>query len=147
MSPIRKFVVAVGLVVVLFGAITLLALEGGEVVVLRTRTVDGGWRETRIWVADDDGMPLIEAASEERPFFRDLQRDPRVELERAGATERRIAIVLEPREGHELVRARLRQKYGWKDWWIGWIADTSESRGVRLRGEDEPRGRDAFDRR
>ncbi len=126
-----------GLVVLLLGGITLVALEGGEVVVLRTRTADGSWRETRIWTADDDGMPLIEAASEARPFFRDLQRDPHVELERAGTTEKHVAVVLEPREGHELVRARLREKYGWKDWWIGWFADTSGSRGIRLRGDGD----------
>jgi hypothetical protein len=26
----------------------------------------------------------------------------------------------------------LRARYGWRDWWIGWLADTRASRALRL---------------
>ena len=111
---------------------TGIALESGEVAVLYTRTADGSWRATRVWVADDDGRPLIEAASPDRPFHRDIERDPNVELERDGARRPLRATVLAQPDGHRRIRAALRAKYGWKDWWIGWLADTSESLAIRL---------------
>jgi len=117
---------------VIFAAITLYALEGREVVVVRTRTPDGGTRETRTWVADADGVAWVEAASPERPFFQQLVAHPDVELRRAGNVRRYRALPVPNPEGHERIRALLAQKYGWADWWIGLLTDTSRSVAVRL---------------
>jgi hypothetical protein len=115
-----------------FGAVTLYALEGHEVVVLRTRAADGAWRGTRTWVADDDGAVWIEAAVAERPFFQQLLADPNVELDRGGRVQRYRAEPQPNPEGHERIRGLLAEKYGWADWWVGLLQDTSGSIAIRL---------------
>ena len=121
--------VALGVVV---AVVTLLALEGGEVVILRTRGKGGEVRETRTWIADDAGGAWIEAATPSRPFFWDVVQNPKVEVWRAGRWQRCHAMVAANPAGHERVRRLLAEKYGWKDRWIGMFADTSESLGLRL---------------
>ena len=116
----------------IFAAITLYALEGHEVVVVRTRTPNGATRETRTWVADEDGAVWVESATPERPFFQQLLANPDVQLERAGTERRYHAVPVPNPEGHERIRALLAQKYGWADWWIGLLTDTSRSVAVRL---------------
>jgi hypothetical protein len=120
------------LVALAFAAITLYALEGREVVVLRTRAPDGALRETRTWVVDADGALWIEAAFAERPFLQQLLADPEVELERAGRVRRYRALPVPNPEGHERIRRLLADKYGWADWWVGLLQDTSGSIAVRL---------------
>jgi hypothetical protein len=123
--------VAVGGALV-FGVVTLVALEGREVVVVHTRAADGPARATRTWVADADGATWIEAANPERPFLRDLESRPEMELERGGAVTRcRAAIVPNP-AGHRRIRDLLATRYGWADCWIGLVADTRRSVAVRL---------------
>jgi hypothetical protein len=114
------------------GALTLYALEGLEVVVLRTHAPDGSTRETRTWVADDDGAMWIEAAFAERPFFQQILVDPAVEIVRGGAARRCRAVPVANPDGHRRIRALLAQKYGWADWWVGWLQDTSRSVAVRI---------------
>jgi len=118
-----------------FASVTLVALEGSEVVVLRTVAVDGTLRRTRAWVADYEGAAHIEAANPERELLRDIAAHPSVELERQGAVLNLRASVLAQPAGHDLIRALLRQKYGWKDAWIGYLTDTSASLAVRLDAE------------
>lgn len=115
-----------------FTAVTLIALEGREVVVLRTFSADGQTRATRTWVADYQGSPFIEAANPEREFLRDIQRNPSVELVRQGSTQRLRATVLPQPLGHETIRHLLRQKYAWADRWIALLTDTSNSLAIRL---------------
>ncbi|MCW5893112.1 MAG: hypothetical protein KIT14_21565 [bacterium] len=118
--------------------VTAMALEGGEVVELRTRGPDGAARVTRVWIADDGGAEWIEAASPERPFLEDVARDPDVALVRGGAAEPRRATIVAGPEGHARIRALLRRRYGWADRWIGMLADTSRSVAVRLERESPP---------
>jgi hypothetical protein len=123
-----------------FALVTAMALEGNEVVQLRTLGPDGSARVTRVWVADDDGAEWIEAASPDRPFLQDIARDPQVELVRGDAVEPRRATVIGGAEGHEKIRALLRQRYGWADRWVGMLTDTSHSLAVRLDREPTPGG-------
>ena len=51
---LRSIVAVVMVLVVGFAAITLTALEGNEVVVVRTHEATGGVRETRVWVAEQE---------------------------------------------------------------------------------------------
>lgn len=127
----RWIAIAAAVVVGGLGAGTLAALEGGEVVVLRTGP-PGTRRETRTWIADEDGAWWVEAANPARPFLRDVRADGRVEVRRFDRWHRcRAETVAEP-GGHARIRRLLRARYGWRDWWIGWLADTSASRAVRL---------------
>lgn len=114
------------------GIVTFVAVEGQEVVVLRTERSDGSIRRTRIWIAEEDGVPWIEAANPERAFYADLLARPDAELERRGEIDRYRATPLPGPEGHEKIRALLRAKYGWADRWLGLVVDTSRSLAIRL---------------
>ena len=126
---------AVLLAALAFGGLTLYALEGQVVVVVRTHAPDGSLRETRTWVADDDGALWIEAAFVERPFYQQMLADPSVEIVRDGVTRRGRAVLVPNPDGHRHVRALLASKYGWADCWVGWLQDTSRSVAVRIEPE------------
>ena len=116
----------------LCAAVTLYALEGREVVVLRTSDDRGAPRETRVWIADEGDHAWIEAATPEREFYRDLLARPEAELIRGGSTSR---VRAEPVPGpgpQQHLRALLRAKYGLADWWVGLLQDTSRSVAVRV---------------
>ena len=123
---------ALCLAALVFGAITLYALEGHEVIVLRTHAPDGTTRATHTWVADDGGALWVEAAFAERPFFQHLLANPAVEVERGGAIRSYRATPVPNPDGHVRIRALLAQKYGWADCWVGLLQDTSQSVAVRL---------------
>ena len=114
------------------GVVTLLALEGREVVVIRTFGNAGTVRQTRTWVADDGDYTYVEAANPERPFLHDLIEHPDIEMRRNGAIHRCRARPLANPDGHVRIRRLLAQKYGWADWWIGRLTDTSGSLAVEL---------------
>jgi hypothetical protein len=119
--------------VLLFGVVTGWALESGEVVVLRTCDADGALHETRVWLAaDESGALWIEAANPERRWYQDLLARPEVEIVRDGIPERRHAVPLPGPGGHAIVRRLLAARYGLRDCWIGLLADTSRSVGIRL---------------
>ena len=120
-----------------FAAVTLAALEGREVVVLRTFDAHGQARETRTWIADADGYAWIEAANPQRPFLLQIETNPEVELRRSGSRHRCRAVVLPGPDGHQRIRRLLAAKYGWADRWIGWLTDTSGSLAVRLECRQE----------
>lgn len=127
----RALALAAG-VAVSVGLFTTWALEGREVVVLRTHGPDGAVRSTRTWIADADGSEWVEAANPERPFLLDLRGNPRLRVERGGRVEERVATVIEGEAGHRRIRSLLRARYGVADAWIGLLADTSRSVAVRL---------------
>ena len=125
----------------LFAGVTLVALEGREVVVLRTTGAHGGTRATRIWIADYEGAAWIEAANPDREFYRHILEHPEVELVRNGAARRYHAVPVTGSDGHKLIRSLLAEKYGLADRWIGLLADTSASIAIRLEPRDGgPRG-------
>jgi hypothetical protein len=129
---VRRLALGAFAVAVVFVAVTLLALEGGEVVVLRTFDGQRRPRETRTWIADADGAAWIEAASPERPFLGELAANPAVELRRGGVWRACRAEMRPNPEGHVRIRALLGARYGWADRWIGMLADTSRSAAVRV---------------
>lgn len=134
-EPVTRTRIILGTVLgiaVLFTAVTLLALEGREVVVLRTFDARGQARETRTWVADEDGYTWIEAANSERPFLLQLQAKPEVELRRGGRLQHCRASAISNPDGHQRIRRLLTAKYGWADGWVGLLTDTSGSLAVRL---------------
>lgn len=129
---LRRGVLLIALATVLFAAITLVALEGVEVVVVRTVDARGVARETRTWIADYDGAMWLEAASPERPFLQHVNANPQLQLSRGGRTLNCRGVVVPNPEGHLRIRALLAERYGWADWWIGRLTDTSVSVALRL---------------
>jgi hypothetical protein len=132
---VRLVALASGLLLVAalaFGAVTLFALEGREVVIVHTRAADGTERQTRTWIADRDGDAWIEAATPERPFYQQLLAQPEVEIERGGVERRYRAVPVPNPQGHVDIRTQLAEKYGWADAWIGLLTDTSDSIEIRL---------------
>ena len=134
MSSDRRILAGIALLALLallFGALTWTALELREVVVIRTRGNDGSLRETRIWIAEEDGSWWLEAASPESAWYRDVIIEPRVEIVRGDrAVPARVTPIPGP-EGHRKIRRLFRQKYGLADAWIGLIQDGSRSIAVR----------------
>lgn len=131
-----RFVGGVALAVVAFGVVTAIALEGVEVVELRTHDDTGATRTTRVWIADADGAAWVEAATPDRPFLRDLMADPRLEVVRDGRVVAMRATPEPGAAGHERIRRLLAEKYGWADAWIALVADTSGSVAIRLEPAD-----------
>ena len=132
---LRRLAAVLAAAVLGFAGVTLLALEGREVVQLRTVTPEGSVRRTRTWVADADGAMWVEAANVQRPFLLDLGAHPDIELVRGGTVLPVRAVVVPGLDAHRKIRSLLAEKYGWADRWIGLLADTSHSEAVRL----EPR--------
>lgn len=127
-----RVLVALAIAAALFGAVTWMAVETSEVAVLRTRTPEGGFDETRVWVADAEGAAFIEAATPERPWYQSLRTYPDIELLRDGAPLRYRATPEPGPEGRARIRSMLREKYGWADWWVSLLQDTSDSVLIRL---------------
>ena len=123
---------AIAVIAAAAGATTWWALEGHEVVVIHTVSAAGSPRATRVWIADEGEFSWIEAATPERPFYRDLLTNPRVELDRHGHRSRLLAEPIPNPDGHRQIRQLLAAKYGIADCWIGLLQDTSRSMAIRL---------------
>jgi hypothetical protein len=128
----RRLLVGLGALGAVLAAVTLVALEGEEVVQVRTTTPEGGVRVTRTWIADAGGASWLEAATPDRPFLRDVEQRPEVELVRGGSLLTLRAVPVPGDAGHRTIRRLLAEKYGWADTWIGMLTDTSHSVAVRL---------------
>ncbi|MBX3028334.1 nitroreductase family deazaflavin-dependent oxidoreductase [bacterium] len=131
MRPVPCAVVIVVTLLLAFAFLTWTALEASGVAVLETRRADGGTRRTRVWFAEHDGALWLEAPVPDREWLVDVRAAPRVSLERAGGSAVYDAVPVAG-GGHEAIRALLRAKYGWRDWWVGCLQDTSHSVAVRL---------------
>jgi hypothetical protein len=135
----RRLLVAAVALAAVFGAVTLVALEGRSVAVLQTSSAGGDDHRTRVWFAEHDGALWIESATDSRPFYLDLQARPDLAIELMGppwarntkVVRGRAELVPEP-GGHDRIRTLLREKYGWADAWIALLQDTSGSRAVRV---------------
>ena len=133
MARVRQALIVLALLTVAFGLITWWALEGRDVAILYTVGPDGSHRRTRVWVAEADGALWLEAATSDRPFYRDIQqRSAMVQVEHRGRRARATATLVPEPGGHARIRRLLAEKYGWADAWIGLIQDTSRSVAVRL---------------
>jgi hypothetical protein len=121
----------IALTLLVLGALTWAALEMQEVVVIRTGSPDGTVRETRIWIADEDGSWWLEAASAESPWYRDVLANRSVEIVRGGRTVEASVTPVPGEDGHRKIRRLFRQKYGLADLWIGLIQDGSGSILIR----------------
>ena len=128
----RFIVRSVPVAVLGFILLTWWALEWSGVAVLETRADDGSVRSTHIWYAEPDGELWVEAGTPENGWFVDIQEEPAVSfsaLERSGEF---IAEAIPGDAAHLRIRSLLREKYGFRDWWISIVFDTSHSVAVRM---------------
>jgi len=59
-------------------------------------------------------------------------RSPRLTLEVEGRREEYLPQPTLDPAAHEMIRARIRERYGFRDWWVNLLVDTSESVAVHL---------------
>lgn len=120
-------VLAAGL---LWWGLEMLAAESGEVVVVTTYDASGEPRETRLWVVDHEGRAWLRSGSDMATWFQRLSANPDVMVERNGVVVTYRAV---PRiDAREEVNARMLEKYGWADRWIGFWFDRSDAIPIRL---------------
>jgi hypothetical protein len=119
-----------------FAAITWWALESEGVAIIQTRPPDGPARSTHVWYAESNGELWLEAGTPQNGWFVDIQGDPELIFTLDDRSERYAAVPVDEPLAHSRIRSLIRQKYGFRDWWVGLIVDTSRSVAVRL----TPRG-------
>ena len=115
-----------------FVGLTWWVLESGGVAIVETRAPDGGARATHVWYASQAGETWLEAGTPDNAWFRDVERFPLVTLSIDGEATRYRAEPSRDAAARERLRALLRQKYGFRDWWIGLFVDGSGTGPVRL---------------
>ena len=128
-----------GLVVaaLLFGVagLTLVALESGGVVTVYTADDDTGMvRTTRIWFVKDSASLYLEAGHPDNPWVSDLSEAEQIRLEGQGLDGSYTFLIGSGSDDHDRIRRLMRQKYGWRDGWIGLLFDTSSSQLVAING-------------
>ena len=120
----------------MLGLITFVALESDGVALVETK-VEGSdeYRQTRIWFVQSDHELLLEAGNPNNPWVRDLSISNTLNLALDGegnSLEYAFDLRTAPEE-HERIRKLMREKYGWRDLWIGMLFDVSASQLVALK--------------
>lgn len=117
-------------VLVVIVALEIVAAESGEVVVLRTAGEGGEPEETRLWVVEHEGHAYLRAGHEGAGWFVALRAQPAVEVERGGETRPYTAVP--DVTAREPINARMLEKYGWADRYIGFLFGRDDSIPIRL---------------
>jgi len=134
----KRALIAITTLAVAFVATTWWALESGGVAVVGTRSPTGVIRSTHVWYAEPSGELWLEAGTPENAWLQDIQQHPALTFTANGRSARYIARPVEDPSGHSRIRALMREKYAFRDQWVGLIADTSRSVAVRLVLDDGP---------
>jgi hypothetical protein len=129
---LKRGLIVLGSLVAAFAAVTWWALESGGVAIVTTGPAGGGRRSTHVWYVETDGEVWLEAGTPENGWFVDLETNPNLALEIDGHSRRWRAVPIDDPSGHQRIRSLLRKKYGFRDWWVGLLVDTSRSVAVRL---------------
>jgi hypothetical protein len=98
---------------------TYLAGEQTEVVRLLTRDETGQPWMTKMWVVDIGDVTWVRVANPQRAWYRRLLANPKVELERGGRVQPRLAIPDETPATRASVDEAFAAKYGLVDRWYG----------------------------
>ena len=98
---------------------TYVAGEQTEVVRLQTRDETGQPWMTKLWVVDVGDVTWVRVANPQRAWYRRLLANPKVELERGGRKQPRLAIPDETPATRASVDAAFAAKYGLVDRWYG----------------------------
>ena len=117
-------------IAMLFVIVTLIALEASDVVTVETKTSSAALRRTHVWFVATDTNLYLEAGNPQNPWVQDLSRLSTLHLSGAGL-DGEYSFELYVNE-HNKIRNLMRAKYGWRDWWVDMLFDTSRSSAVRL---------------
>jgi hypothetical protein len=108
--------------VIVWAAIVLATwLAGEQTEVVRLRTVDEMGKEwtTKLWVVDLADVTWVRVANPTRAWYLRLLANPRVQLERGGSSQTRLALPDPSPETVRTVDAAFAEKYGLVDSWYG----------------------------
>jgi len=127
-----KWILAVVVGVPLLAVATVMAASefGGEVVTLYTHDAAGEEHATHLWVVDEGDELWLRAGMPDSGWLERIAVDPQVEVERAGARGRYLAVPFPERR--DMVHRRMAEEYGWADTVVGLMRDGSKSVAVRL---------------
>jgi len=133
LNAVKRIALAVALVLVAWlGALFYLGSPAaGEVVVITTTDAAGAKLKTPLWIVDRDGQPWLRAGNAESGWVVRIRANPRVEIERNGATTA-YRITPAPEMTPE-IDALVRAKYGLKDSLVGWLMPGSRKSTLALR--------------
>lgn len=129
---------------ILLSAVFLLALgtylagERTEVAVIRTYDDAGAPHDTKLWVADVDGVPYVRIGRVGRSWGERLKSHAEVELIRGDATVPCTASIVTDPALQRAIDDAFAVKYGWVDWWYG-VVLRSDAVPVRLAARQESR--------
>ncbi len=129
---LKNLLLVVGLLLVAFVGLNVVASETGEVVVLTTRDHEGT-HETRIWVVEHEGFQWIRSGDSSSGWYQRIRTEPEVFLQRGGQRKAYLAVSLV--DQRDVVNDLMRQKYGWADQFIDMMYGRDNSIPMRL----EPR--------
>ncbi|TDI92483.1 MAG: hypothetical protein E2O75_03195 [Chloroflexi bacterium] len=130
---IRALCIAVAVLAVGFAATTYVALELTEVATVETASSDRSEpRQTRVWYVQHGDALYLEAGHPDNPWVRDLEHMRRLALSGEDIGGEYLFQQSSSAADHERIRKMMRGKYGWRDWWIGVVFDTSRSRLIKL---------------
>jgi hypothetical protein len=137
---LKSLILVLVVALVAFVAVTWWALEANGVAIVQTMRRDGTVRVTHVWYVQSDSETLLEAGTPENGWFVDAGRDPNIAIVEPAALAGRYTVEVLPNpDGHDRIRSSMRDKYGWRDRWIGTVFDTSRSIAVRLLPADADR--------
>lgn len=128
----RKAALGFCCLLLLFVAVTWWALESSDVAVIETRRADRQVRTTHVWWFLADGRLWLEAGSPSNGWYVDVSDNPHIVVKRDGASSEFVAVPIPDPVHHEWVRSSIREKYGFRDWWVNLLVDTSDSVAVRM---------------
>ena len=139
----KRFLIAIVASVGTFALITYWALESSGVAIAETTMSDGAPRTTHVWFVSDSGGLWLEAGTPDNGWYRDVLSNPQLTLVIEGKSQLFIARPEfdpdAPNEPHQFIRSLIRDKYGFRDRWVGLLVDTAESVAVRLLPVESPR--------
>jgi len=115
----RRIILASVAVWALIVLATYVAGEQTEVVVLHTRDERGAEFSTKMWVVDLGDVTWVRVANPRRAWYQRLLANPRVELERRGSVDARVAIPDDSPATRAAVDEAFAAKYGLVDRWYG----------------------------
>ena len=131
----KTLFIIVGSSLLLFGLVTLVALESGDVLVIETIDASADPtatepRRTHIWYVEEDGQLVLEAGNPENPWVRDIAKEPNVRISGDSVTGTYSLVVDQSELAQNRIRKLMRQKYGWRDVWVSTLFDVSGSQLV-----------------
>jgi hypothetical protein len=131
---LKRVLIGIATLIAAFVATTWWVLESGGVAVVETRMPAGGVRSTHIWYVEPDGELWVEAGTPQNGWYLDAQVVPELHFRAEGRSVRCTARPIEDPGAHDRLRTLLREKYGFRDAWVGVLVDTSRSIALRLEG-------------